>query len=66
MRFPYDPPAIKPDEGASNARGGCLTKLKLFETREVSLEPQEEVANFRDAVCLGKMSYRKVSLCQFF
>lgn len=43
-----------------------LKNLKLFETREASLEPQEEVAEFRDAVCLGNLSHRKVSLLRRF
>lgn len=45
---------------------GRVKNVKLFETRKASLEPQEEVAEFRDTVCLGNLSHRKVSLLRRF
>lgn len=39
-----------------------LRKVKLSETREPPLKRRVEEADFRGAICLGNMSYRKVSL----
>lgn len=39
----------------------CLNYLKLSEARKPSPGPREGVADFRGAMRLGNMSYRKVS-----